>query len=102
MKIDSSNPKRTGSVVSNEECNQEAASANSSTPSRANNVVHVNARPILSPTQEADREVVVDRAKVAEVKQAISEGRFEINPDVVADRLLETVKELVLAKKNKT
>lgn len=39
---------------------------------------------------------VVDTARVEAIKQAISEGRFRVNPDVVADRLLTTVKELVL------
>jgi negative regulator of flagellin synthesis FlgM len=38
---------------------------------------------------------VVDAAHVAEIKQAISEGRFKVNPDVVADRLLQTVQELI-------
>jgi len=37
----------------------------------------------------------VDAAKVAEIKQAIAEGRYEIKPDVIADRLLENVKEAV-------
>lgn len=39
----------------------------------------------------------VDAARVAEIKQAISEGRFKVNPEVVADRLLATVKELIAA-----
>ena len=38
---------------------------------------------------------VVDPAKVAEIRQAIAEGRFKINPDVIADRLLETVRQLL-------
>lgn len=38
---------------------------------------------------------IVNTARVAEIKQAISEGNFE----VVADRLLETVKELIQSKK---
>jgi negative regulator of flagellin synthesis FlgM len=38
---------------------------------------------------------VVDAARVAEIKQAIAEGRFKVNPDVVADRLLQTVRELI-------
>lgn len=42
---------------------------------------------------------VVDAARVQEIKQAISEGNFRINPEVVADRLLETVKELIESKK---
>ncbi|PSJ17346.1 flagellar biosynthesis anti-sigma factor FlgM [Nitrosomonas supralitoralis] len=42
---------------------------------------------------------IVDTARVQEIKQAISEGNFHINPEVVADRLLETVKELIQSKK---
>ena len=42
---------------------------------------------------------VVDPARVSEIKQAISEGRFKVNPDVVADRLLQTVQELISAYK---
>lgn len=38
---------------------------------------------------------VADAAKVAEIKQAISDGRFRVNSEVVADRLLETVRELI-------
>jgi negative regulator of flagellin synthesis FlgM len=42
---------------------------------------------------------LVDVAKVAEIKQAISEGRFQVNSGVVADRLIQTVKDLVGAQK---
>ncbi|SEK70543.1 flagellar biosynthesis anti-sigma factor FlgM [Nitrosovibrio tenuis] len=38
---------------------------------------------------------VFDTARVEEIKQAISEGRFTVNPEKVADRLLETVHELL-------
>lgn len=38
---------------------------------------------------------VADAAKVAEIRQAISDGRFKVNAEVVADRLLETVRDLV-------
>ncbi len=42
---------------------------------------------------------IVNTARVQEIKQAISEGSFQINPEVVADRLLETVKELIHSRK---
>ena len=42
---------------------------------------------------------VVDKEKVEAIKQAISEGRFKVNNDVVADRLIESVKELINANK---
>ena len=38
---------------------------------------------------------VVNAAKVAEIKQAISEGRFQVNPEAVAGRLLDTVRDLI-------
>lgn len=42
---------------------------------------------------------VVDTARVDAIKQAISEGRFKVNPDAIADRLIATVKEMVLSRK---
>lgn len=38
---------------------------------------------------------VVDAGKVAEIKQAISNGRFKVNPEIVADRLIETAQNLI-------
>jgi negative regulator of flagellin synthesis FlgM len=40
---------------------------------------------------------LVDVHKVAEIKQAISEGRFQVNSGVVADRLISTVRDLIAA-----
>ncbi len=42
---------------------------------------------------------VVNKEKVAAIKQAISEGRFQVNSSVVADRLIDSVKELINADK---
>lgn len=42
---------------------------------------------------------VVDTQRVEEIKQAISDGRFKVNADVIADRLLETVRELIQAQR---
>jgi negative regulator of flagellin synthesis FlgM len=38
---------------------------------------------------------VVDSARVAEIRNAIAEGRFRVNPDAVADHLLQTARELL-------
>jgi negative regulator of flagellin synthesis FlgM len=38
---------------------------------------------------------VFDSARVEEIKQAISEGRFAVNPEKVADHLLENVRDLL-------
>ena len=42
---------------------------------------------------------VVDSEKVAAIKQAISEGRFKVNPEKVADGLIDSVKDLISANK---
>lgn len=38
---------------------------------------------------------VVDRARVDEIRQAISEGRFRVDPERIADGLLDSVRELL-------
>jgi negative regulator of flagellin synthesis FlgM len=38
---------------------------------------------------------VVDVARVAEIKQAIAEGRFQIQPERIADGLLASVREML-------
>jgi negative regulator of flagellin synthesis FlgM len=43
---------------------------------------------------------LVDTHKVTEIKQAISEGRFQVNAGVVADRLISTVRDLIAASKH--
>jgi negative regulator of flagellin synthesis FlgM len=40
---------------------------------------------------------VVDEAKVGEIKQAISDGRFQVNPEKVADGLIESVRQMLSA-----
>ena len=42
-----------------------------------------------------DNVPVVDSARVDAIKLAISEGRFKINPEVIADSLLATVNDLM-------
>jgi len=45
---------------------------------------------------------VVDAAKVAEVKQAISEGRFQVHADKVADSLIKSVQQMLQAQRTGT
>lgn len=37
----------------------------------------------------------INAAKVAEIKQAISEGRFKVNSEAIADGLIATVRDLI-------
>lgn len=44
---------------------------------------------------KTDAQAPVDKAKVQEIKQAIAEGRFSINPEAIADRLIDSARELL-------
>lgn len=44
---------------------------------------------------------VVDTQRVDQIKREISEGRFRVDPEVVADRLVAAVKDLVLSRKDR-
>lgn len=43
---------------------------------------------------------LVDSAKVAEIKQAISENRFQVNSSAVADSLIKSVSDLIESQKH--
>jgi negative regulator of flagellin synthesis FlgM len=40
-------------------------------------------------------DTAMNSARVAEIKQAISEGRFQINPERIADGLLSSVRDML-------
>lgn len=42
-------------------------------------------------------EAPVDAQRIAEIKQAIAAGRFQINPERIADGLLKSVREMLSA-----
>jgi negative regulator of flagellin synthesis FlgM len=49
----------------------------------------------LSGSLRSGEAMPVNTARVQEIKQAIAEGRFKINPEAIADRLIESARELV-------
>ncbi len=59
----------------------------------------VDLSPLAASLQQAgaamDDTPVVDAARVAEVKQAISEGRFQVRPERIADGLLQSVRDML-------
>ena len=64
----------------------------------ASSGARVQLSPLSSQLQTIESQMadmpVVDAARVAEIRQAIAEGRFKVNPNVVADHLLQTAREL--------
>ena len=57
----------------------------------------VELSPLASQLQEASASsgAPIDTARIAEIKQVISEGRFQINPERIADGLLESARQLL-------
>lgn len=47
--------------------------------------------------QESDP--IINKARVSEIRQAIAEGRFKINPEAIADSIISTAKELVASQR---
>lgn len=44
---------------------------------------------------QASEKPPVNTARIQEIKAAISEGRFKINPEAIADRLIESARDLL-------
>ena len=72
---------------------------NSKAPAADNTSVHLGTSTAQLRSLESSmaNTPLVDVKKVAEIKQAITEGRFQVNSGVVADRLITTVQELITA-----
>lgn len=64
-----------------------------------NPVEEVRLSEFAAQIKPAGDEAMINPARVAEIRQAISEGRFTINADAIAGRLLDTAKELLGAQR---
>lgn len=53
---------------------------------------------LSSASAELNAQSPVNSARVQEIRAAIAEGRFQINSGAIADRLLESARELVLSR----
>lgn len=102
MKIDNS-LKTVGGIAGEGVTGKSAKTGAKTDSAKSTPGVSVELSGLSSQLQALDTHVsngeVVNAARVAEIKQAISEGQFKVNPDVVADRLLQTVQELIVAYK---
>lgn len=97
MKIDGSVKTPTSSGV--KESTPRTSKAGSGTPATpqksASTQDNVQLTSLSSQLQAMESVPVVDSARVEAIKQAISEGRFKVNPEAIADSLLATVQDLV-------
>ena len=100
MKIDSTSKISPATTVGPEErARTEKRQDNASAPARG----EVQISPLSTQLKEIEASLesteVVNSERVAEVKRAIAEGRFEVNAEKVADRLIEATRERLQAHK---
>lgn len=86
MKIDSSYKPTTTSVPSK----PTPAQTNANAP--AQEAVSLSQ---VAGSLQAKEKPPVNAARIQEIRQAISEGRFKINPEAIADRLIESTRDLL-------
>ena len=95
MKIDN----RLKSPVAGEAENRPASARATPVKNSDSSSVDVKLSPLAEQLKAIEGQLaggeVFDAGKVAEIKQAIAEGRFQINPNAIAERLLQTVQELL-------
>jgi len=100
MKIDNS-INSAGAAAPNDPAARAPASA-APVPPDADSTGAVNLTALSSQMQSATASLanapVINQSQVDEIKQAIANGQFKVNPEVVADRLLDTVRELINSK----
>ena len=99
MKIDKSLQSVTTVSLAEGKKRTDVNSAGSDLPQVNNVHLSPNATKLQNIDNNLSSRPLVNSARIQEIKQAISEGNFQINPEVVADKLLETVRELIQSKK---
>jgi negative regulator of flagellin synthesis FlgM len=97
VKIDNS-VKATGSLPSNDgraRSAKESSKAESSNAGSERVELSSLSSRMLQMEEAISNTPVVDSAKVDEIKQAMSEGRFKVNTEKVADGLIESVRQML-------
>jgi negative regulator of flagellin synthesis FlgM len=102
MKIEkTSNPSPTAKVAETGTRTSTTRTTGSQTDAAENNGTSVHLGSTTAQLRSLESSVasapLVDVQKVAEIKQAISQGKFQVNAGVVADRLISSVQDLIAA-----
>jgi negative regulator of flagellin synthesis FlgM len=102
IKLDPSLKKATGLGVGTTQSRgtKEAEKAAPSAPAQApaTDSVHLSSQ-LQSLSQVGGSSAPFDAKKVEEIKAAIAEGRFQVDPEKVANGLLDTVTDLIQSRK---
>ncbi len=64
-------------------------------PSQAEPSAKVELSDTVSSLSDSQGDGVFDAAKVERISKAISEGQFRINPEAIADKLIQNARELL-------
>lgn len=95
MKIDNS-IKGTPNAATSGATRQQPANKSPAAPdSPASSQVRLSSLASLGVDKVLADAPVTDAGKIAEIKQAIAEGRFSVNADKIADGLLDSVRQML-------
>ncbi|MEW5783136.1 MAG: flagellar biosynthesis anti-sigma factor FlgM [Pseudomonadota bacterium] len=96
MKIDNSLPP-IGNTTANPATREPKPPA-AAAPSTGANTERIDISSLSAQLQKAG-EAPFDVARVDGLRQAIAEGRFQINPERIADRLIDGIRELLTSRR---
>lgn len=103
MKIDPTTPPLPASQIGElaPRASIQKAAGNNGAGSNVNQGTSVNLGAATTQLRALEKDIAnapaVNTSKVDEIKQAISEGRFQVNPAAVAEGLINSVKDLISA-----
>lgn len=100
MKIDSSIGKLVATPQNEGKVTRNAPSPQSAARTESRDEVKLTPSGQLLASGGPNEGTPMDSAKVEAIKQAISEGRFKINPEKIADGLLSSVRDLLASQKS--
>lgn len=98
MKIDDSVKKTAGLGVGATQARASKGTEKAGTGKATSDSVHVSSQ-LQSLSGQVASSSVFDSNKVEEIKAAIAGGQFQVNPEKIADGLMDTVKDLIHARK---
>lgn len=102
MKIENSTKPSAGTKtgeVRSSTAGKSAQPAQPAQPAQTGGGASVQLSKISAQLQSSNDTSVFDVARVSQIKQAISDGKFQINAAAIADRLISSARELVDAER---
>jgi negative regulator of flagellin synthesis FlgM len=99
VKIDDSMKKALGLPVTSAQTRSGKTSEKTAVDNASSDNVTLSPKAQALASQASAGNGVFDSAKVTEIKAAIAKGTFQVNPQRIADGLIDTVKDLISTRK---